>query len=134
MLFVVIIFFIAITTAFGMLSFRAWELRTGRVAPEHVETGTFEFSFRNFEQVMLHYTKHIIQGFVLVVVKYWFIGVTRVKIWLMDKWPKVHRIFQKKPKEPTPMKPTFFTKALMESKSKIKRIRQKVREDHNIVQ
>ncbi len=126
------IFLIAITTAFGMLAFRAWELRTGRV-----ETGTFEehtlpsFSFRQFERTMLYLAKHVIQWIVLFVVKHWFIFITKGKKWISEKWPKIHAYFEPKISDsPTPTKLSFVKRAVLESKAKIKHIKEKVKEEH----
>jgi hypothetical protein len=132
MIFVVLIFFIAIIIAFGMLSYRTWELRTGQVTFNPSDTEAFELSFRKMERTMLYVAKHLIQGFLLVVVKYWLIAITRVRKWLMEKWPKVYGVFKTKEPSPTPIRPSFFTKALMESKTKIKRLKQKIREDHEM--
>lgn len=132
MIFVVLLFFISIIIALGMLSFRAWELRSERATFVQNEYLTFEFSFRKLEIIVLHYAKHIIQSFVLIIVKYWFLGIAKTKKWLMEKWPKVHHIIHKKNPVPISTKPSFFTKALMESKIKISRIKQKIRDEHEM--
>ncbi|MEY2671819.1 MAG: hypothetical protein RL687_236 [Candidatus Parcubacteria bacterium] len=132
MIFIVIIFFIAIITAFGVLAFRAWELRTGQIDAEIAESPVQHLSLRQIEKIMLYLLKHFIQGLILVVVKYWFITVTKVSVWLKEKWPKVNDIFKKKPQSTVPQKPSFVTKAILESKSKIKRLKQKIREEHAV--
>lgn len=126
------IFVIAIATAFGMLTFRAWELRTGRVKEGVFEEHTLpSFSFRQFERTMLYLAKHIIQWIVLFLVKHWFILVTKVKKLVADKWPKIHAYFEPKVSEsPTPTKISFVKRAVLESKAKIKRIKEKVKEEH----
>ena len=132
MIITIIIFFIAILVAFGMLSFRAWQIRTSQIAPvsENGESRGHELSFRQIEKNMLYLTKHIVQALVLTVAKYWFIFITKTKKWVMDKWPKVHSLFQKKPSPEGPTKPSFIQRAVLESKSKIKRIKERVKEEH----
>jgi hypothetical protein len=132
MIITIIIFFIAILVAFGMLSFRAWQIKTSQVVPvsENSERTMPELSFRQIEKNMLYLTKHIVQALVLTVAKYWFILVTKTKKWVMDKWPKVHLFFQKKPVSEGPVKPSFIQRAVLESKSKIKRIKERVKEEH----
>ena len=132
MIFIVIIFFIAIITAFGVLAFRAWELRTGQTEVEIAESPVQQLSLRQIEKIMLYLLKHFIQGLVLVVVKYWFTTTTKISVWLKEKWPKVNAIFKKKPQSTIPQKPSFVTKAVLESKSKIRRLKQKIREEHAV--
>lgn len=132
MLFTIIIFFIAIVVAFGMLAYRAWEIRTARVSiAEDDSKVAVDLSFRHVEKSMLYLTKHIVQTVVLTVVKYWFIWTTKAKKWISDRWPKIHDYFVKKPVENTELsKPTFLEKAILESKAKIKRIKEKVKREH----
>ena len=135
MLFTIIIFFIAIILAFGMLAFRAWELRTARASmPENVENKVTDLTFRHVKKNMLYLTKHIVQGIVLVVVKYWFICVTKTRKWISDKWPKINAYFQKKPESTENQKPSFFRKAILESEAKIKRIKEKVKREHGEIE
>lgn len=132
MVLTIIIFFIAIITAIGMLAFRAWEIRTNRVSiPENIENITPDISFRHVEKSMLYLTKHVVQGIILVVVKYWFIVVTKTKKWIIDRWPKVHAYFENKSEpDDTLKKTTFFRRAILESQAKIKRIKEKVKKEH----
>lgn len=133
MLLTIVIFFIAIFTAFGMLVFRAWEIRTMRAnIPENPDNKIPDLTFRQLEKSMLYLTKHIVQSIVLAVVKYWFILVTKIKKRISDSWPKVHALLQKKPEssEVANKKPSFFRKAILESGAKIKRIKEKVKEEH----
>ena len=114
-----------------MLTFRAWEIRTLRINPENIEPAVPEISFRHIEKSMLYFTKHIVQGIVLSVVKYWFIIITKTKKWISDNWPKMHDYFKKKvvtSNETTT--PSFFHRAVLESKAKIKRIKEKVKKEH----
>ena len=127
-----IIFIAALLVAFGMLVFRAWELRTERIkVPGVVEETLPDLSFRHVEKSMLYLTKHLVQGIVLWVVKHWFILITKTKKFIADKWPKFYAKFQKKP-EATDVnkKPSFFKKAILESEAKIKRIKEKVKREH----
>jgi len=130
MIITITIFFIAIIVAFGMLAFRAWEIRTLQIKIENTEPPVPEISFRHIEKNMLYLTKHIVQGAVLVVVKYWFIITTRGKKLIVNKWPKVNDYLKKKPESPEGEKPSFFKKAIIESKTKIRRIKEKVKREH----
>ena len=132
MVLIIVIFFIATTIAFGMLAFRAWEIRTNRVnIPENIESGMPDMSFRHIEKIMLYLTKHVVQGIVLTVAKYWFILVTKAKKWVEDKLPKIHSYFEGK-SEPSDSlkKTTFVRRAILESQAKIKRIKEKVKKEH----
>ena len=76
----IIIFFIAIVTCFGMLAWKAWEIRTSRVAiEENSKIVLPDVPFRHVEKNMLYLAKHIIQSLLLVIVKYWFISTTKTK-------------------------------------------------------
>jgi predicted small integral membrane protein len=123
---IVIIFFIAIITAFGMLAFRSWELRTGHaVMPEETTIPVLKIPFRQIEKSMLYLTKYIIQTIVLETVRVWFIITTKTKKWLATKWPK-----QFKKNAGPRAKPSFVNRAVRESRIKIKRIREKVKQEH----
>jgi hypothetical protein len=132
MLLTITIFFIAIISAFGMLTFRAWEIRTSRISiPEDGSQIVPDLSFRHVEKNMLYLTKHLVQSIVLVVVKYWFIITTKTKKWIADKWPKIHTYFEGKTEGASELtKPSFFQKAILESKAKIKKIKEKVKREH----
>lgn len=134
MIFIILIFLIAIITAFGMLAFRTWELRTGKVSMQiNDEQIIPQFSFRKFEKAVLYFAKHILQYIVLGIVKYWFIGFAKTKKWLAEKWPKIHiRLFDKKVIEVSDKKPSFIQKAIIESKVKIKVLKQKIHAEHEI--
>jgi len=128
----IIIFLLAIIAAFGMLSFRAWEIRTNRLVVEEEKVGfTPELSFRRIEKIMLYVAKHIVQWIVLSVVKLWFLIVTKTKIFLQSKWPKIHNFFKKKEVTGTDSrKISFVERAVMESKIKIKKVKEKIKQDH----
>ncbi|MBP6908505.1 MAG: hypothetical protein KBB75_01625 [Candidatus Pacebacteria bacterium] len=129
----IVIFFIAIITAFTMLAFRAWELRTGRITSPEGQTQSHipEFSFRQLEKTMLYITKHVVQWIVLTTVKYWFIGLAKTKKWLLEKWPHIHKHFEKDTNaSPQPIRHSFVKRAVLESKAKIQKIKERVKEDH----
>jgi hypothetical protein len=131
MILLIVIFFIAIITAFGMLTFRAWEIRTDRVKiTEKNKDPVPELYFRHVEKNIMHFAKHIIQWIVLTIVKYWLIITTKTKKWLGENWPKVHRLFEKKELSNSPMRISFFRRAILESKSKISKLKEKIKEDH----
>lgn len=99
MTFVIIIFFISITVALGMLYFRVWKIKTKRIEnPGAQEFILPKIQFRHLEKNMLYLTKHILQGLLFTFVKYWFIVVTKVKKWFNSKWPKISSFFKRKNK------------------------------------
>lgn len=131
MAFTIIIFFIAIFMAFGLLFFRAWEIKTSRVSiSENIENKSPDLTFRHVEKSMLYLTKHIVQGIVLWTAKHWFIITTKAKKEISDSWPRINSYFQKKPESLEAQKPSFLSRAILESKVKIKRIKEKVQKDH----
>jgi hypothetical protein len=126
----IIIFFVSIITAFTMLAFRAWELRTGKVQiPGSQEPAMPDFAFRHVEKNMLYLTKHIVQVIILTCAKYWFIFTTRTKKWISEKWPKIHARFEKKP-ETEKTETSFVGRAIIESRMKIKRMKERVKKEH----
>ncbi len=132
MLITIIIFFISICVAFGMLSFRAWELRTNRLSMvdsgERIRT---DLSFRHIEKNMLYLTKHIVQGLVITIAKYWFITSTKTKKWVLEKWPQINDYFKSKISGPDGIKKTsFLRRAILESQAKIRRVKERVKEEH----
>lgn len=126
---VIIIFFVAIFGAFGMLLFRSWEIRTDKITIEGKETYTPELSFRYFEKVCLHTAKHIIQWVVLSSVKVWFIIVTKIKILFKNKLPKINKLFKKETTS-DPKRISFVQRAIIESKVKIKRVKENIKKEH----
>ena len=114
-----------------MLSYRAWQIKTLQVEPSTNSRKLIpEMYFRHLEKIMLHLAKHIIQWIVLMVVKGWFILTTKTKIWIGKNWPKVYNFVQKKKEEIEAKKFTFIRKAVLESKIKIKKIKEKVEKEH----
>lgn len=113
--------------------FRAWEIRTLQINKPLPEHRVFpKLYFRHVEKIMLYLTKHIIQWIVLVVVKYWFILTTKAKKWGENNLPKVYLFFKGKPKEETEdkTKHSFVRRAVLESKTKIRHMKEKVRMEH----
>lgn len=128
---VIIIFIGALIGAFGMLTFRNWKLKKGLVVLPEDHTHPFpELSFKRLEKIVLILAKHLVMSLVLSVVKVWFITTTKIKKWLSEKWPKIHSSFKKKEPGEVITRPSFVKKALLESKAKIQRIKEKVKNDH----
>lgn len=130
MIITIIIFFVAIIVAFGMLNYRAWKIRTLRVESPIIDPNREPVSFRHIEKIMLYLTKHILIWIVLSVVKLWFIITTKTKKWIVDKWPKIYHSLKRQPGHATENKNSFMSRAILESKIKIRRIKEKVRRDH----
>jgi len=131
LLILIIIFFVAIISAFGMLMFRAWEIKTSRVENTSSTREIFpKIYFRHVEKIMLYLAKHIIQWVVLIVVKYWFILVAKTKKWGDKNIPKISEFFKKKTSDISKKRNSFIRKSVLESKMKIRNIREKVRRDH----
>lgn len=128
---IIIIFFIAIIGAFGMLLFRAWEIRTSRITTTREENRHVpELSFRYFEKIFLFLAKHIIQWIVLFSVKSWYLIVAKTKILFQNKLPKINKLFTKKTNGTDSRKISFVERAIMESKIKIKKVKEKIKKDH----
>ena len=123
----IIIFFIAVIGAFGMLMFRAWEIRTSRLIID--KTNTRELSFRYIEKVTLFLVKHLIQWIILTSVKIWFLFFTKSKVLLKNKLPRVNNLFHKKINNES-RKLSFIERAVMESKIKIKKLKEKIKKEH----
>jgi hypothetical protein len=131
MLLITIIFLIAIISAFGMLFFRAWEIREHKNKEStYLRKIIPEIYFRQVEKIMLYLTKHIVQWIVLNAVKYWYIVTTKTKKLISQKLPKIHNYFKRKPNDDGIQKTSFVQRAIVESKIKIRRIKEKVKKDH----
>ena len=128
---IIILFLIAVILAFGMLMFRAWEIKTLRTEPTISPRNLIpEMYFRHVEKFMLYLTKHVIQWIVLMVVKFWFIIYAKTKKWTGKKLPKIYEFFKEKTKDISQQENSFIQRAILESKIKIKHIREKIRRDH----
>ena len=126
-----ILFFISIIVAFGMLLFRAWEIKTMRVIPIiNKEEKRLEISFRYLEKNFLYIIKKLIIITVTIIAKYWIIIVTKIKKEVSENWPKIHKLFESKPKEIMPRKHSFLSQTILESKARISRIKEKIKKDH----
>jgi len=111
--------------------FRAWEIKTSRVEEPLPSKKVFpKIYFRHVEKIMLYLAKHIVQWIILMVVKYYYIFTTKTKKWVKTNSPKIHKFFNKKPKGEYQQKNGFVRRAVLESKVKIKHIREKVKKEH----
>jgi len=114
-----------------MIMYRAWEIKTSRLEAESPRRKILpEIYFRQVEKIMLYLTKHLVQWIVLSVVKYWFILSTKTKKYIVKNLPKIHTFFKKKSKTLNQKKNTFMRRAILESRTKIRRIKEKVKKDH----
>jgi hypothetical protein len=128
---IIIIFLIAIVSLFGMLMFRAWEIRTSRVEKPIIDGVRMpKIYFRHVEKIMLYLAKHIIQWIVLVTVKYYFILSTKAKKWICKNLPKISGFFKEKAESISRYENPFIHRAILESKVKIKRIKERVKKEH----
>ena len=131
MIVIIIIFLVAILISLGMLVFQSWQIRTMRIqVPKDINGNLPKLEFRHVEKNMLYLTKRIVLGIVLIVVKYWFIAMTKIKKWIAEDWPKIHEYFTKKPESPNPVKLSFLRRAVIESKIKIRKMKERVKEEH----
>ena len=125
---VITIFALAAIASFGILSYSAWEVRAG--VRTHGETPALKLSFNRVEKSVLYIAKHLLQSIVITIVKYWFLAAAKTKKWIARRWPKVHKAMQSK--EPSAKKPTFVSRSVAESKVKIKRMRERIKKEHEI--
>ncbi|MCX6754379.1 MAG: hypothetical protein NTU81_00930 [Candidatus Nomurabacteria bacterium] len=131
MFLIILIFLIAIISLFTMMMFRAWEIETSRIErPDSSKQIVPELSFRYIEKIILYLVKHILQSIVLMLVKTWFIVITKTKKWTKKNLPKIAKFFKKKSKDLEKQRDSFVRRAIIESKTKIKRIKEKVRKEH----
>ena len=128
---IIILFFIAVILAFGMLYFRAWEIKTLQTTPPTSPRKIIpEIYFRHVEKIMLHLAKYVVQWIVLMVVKYWFIVYAKAKNWGVKNWPKVYKFFTRTREEDIePQKYSFVQRAILELKAKIRHTKEKVRRE-----
>ncbi len=127
---VIIIFFISILVAFGMLFFRIWEFRTSRKEFIKIDKSyTYRIQFRHIEKNVLYLTKYVVQKAIFGLAKYWFIFITKMRKNFNEKLPKINSYLKKKQELNTPYRHSFIKKAVFELKEKIKRIKEKVKEE-----
>ncbi len=113
-----------------MLMFRAWEIRTYRIdIEEDIEKFTPELSFKHFEKIALYTIKHIVQWIVLACVKLWYLLITKGKILIQNRLPKINKLL-KKDSIGDPRKISFVQRAIIESKIKIKKVKEKIKKEH----
>ena len=116
-----------------MLSYREWEIRTSRVKEkEERENYLPKLSIKEVEKITLYVIKHIIQSVVILIVKGWFLFITKTKILIQNKSPKIHKFFQKKTSIDS-RKISFVERAVLESKIKIKKVKDKIKKEHEEV-
>lgn len=131
MIFYIIFFIIAIIVALGMLIFRAWEIKTMRVELQlNTKQRGLEFSYKDIEKTLLYIIRRIIFVVVLTCVKYWLIISTKIKKEVSENWPKIHKLFQSKPKAVSPRKHSFLSQTILESKARINKLKEKIRKEH----
>ena len=127
---IIIIFFVAIISLFGMVMFRAWKLSKQATENSLEEKNIIpQIYFRRVEKIVLYLAKRLVQTIVLVSVKYSFTAWLKVKKWASDKLPKAYK-FLKKQEEIEFSKNSFLRRAIIESKIKIRNIKEKVRREH----
>jgi hypothetical protein len=123
-------FFVAIVVAFMTLSYSAWEVRTGRrviLAPSPVP----KLSFRTIEKSVLYLLKTSLQSIVIIGAKFWFLGMAKLRKFSREKLPKIYRFLGMTARnEDGTKKPSFARRAIMESRTKIKRIRERIKREH----
>lgn len=123
------IFIVAIVTSLYLLSRSAWEVETGVRNPDTYPV--FKISIRKTEKYVLYYTKWVLQSIVINTVKIWFIFIAKTKKFLKERWPKLVSKLRPKPLEPGE-RPSFARRAVIESKIKIKRAKENIREKHKV--
>jgi len=130
MLIFITIFIVSTISLFGMLWYRAWEIQTKGVSNFNPQRNIPpEIYFRQIEKIMLYLTKHAVQWIVLFVAKYWFIIAAKANNWVTKNLPKINKFFTKKEKGQDPTKRTFVERAILESKIKIKRVKERVKKE-----
>lgn len=114
-----------------MIMFRAWEIKTSRVEISEPKRKIMpEIYFRHIEKIMLYSAKYFIQWLVLGIAKVWFIATAKTKKYVVKNLPKIHSFFKKKTKDLNQQKNTFVQRAILESKSKIRKMKEKVKKEH----
>ncbi|HCY26722.1 TPA: hypothetical protein DIC38_03555 [Candidatus Nomurabacteria bacterium] len=115
-----------------MLSFQVWRIKNNKVIiTKENENFESKISFRHLEKIMLYLAKHIIQWIVLVLVKYWFIFITKSKKFIDDKIPKIKKMLGRDNEEGSVnlKRNSFVRRAILESKVKIKKMKEKIQEE-----
>lgn len=127
MIIIIIIFFTALLISFGLILYRAWEIRTQEQEPENLRKILPEVYFRHVEKIILFITKHIIQSIILIIVKYWYIFAAKIRKWGIKNLPKISTFFKIKRNES--QRKSFLKRAIIESRIKIRRVKEKVKRE-----
>lgn len=126
---VIIIFLVSIAFLFGMLFYQAWEIKEGKIErPARDKNFLPALYFRQIEKIMLYWTKRGIQWLILVTVKYWTILVEENKKIINRKFPQIKTLFKKLKQRRNHS--DFIHRAMIESRFKIKRVREKVKKEY----
>lgn len=119
----IIIFILTTMVLVSMLYYRAWQI--DKMGQDNFGTQRKlppELYFRHIEKIMLYLTKYAVQWVILSGAKGWFKIKAKTNKWIQKNSPKIHKFFEKK--EST--KKTFVGKAILESKIKIRRIKERI--------
>lgn len=127
----IIIFLVAIVVSFGMLAYRSWEIETSRVSYGPSEKNEFGVPFRKIEKNIFFFVKHILQHVLVFVAKYWFIVSIKTKKKYEETWPKIHDYLLRK-KITSREKNLFIRRAVIESKMKIRHIKEKIKRENHV--
>ena len=130
-IFLGIIFIVSTASLFGMLWFRAWEIKNREKAFKIKRILPPEIYFRQIEKIMLYLTKHVVQWIIIGAAKQWFIFSTKSQKWFVKKLPRVHNFLTKKNTLNDQPTKTFVGRAILESKIKIKRVKERVKKEHS---
>lgn len=126
---VIIIFLVSISFLFGMLFYQAWKIKKSKVEkPPKSSKFLPDIYFRQVEKIMLYWMKKGIQWLILMTVKYWTILVEENKKVINKKFPQIKTFFKKIRRKRG--HGDFIHKAMIESRFKIKRIREKVKKEY----
>jgi hypothetical protein len=112
-----------------MLFYQAWEIKQGKIErPSKNKNFLPALYFRQIEKIMLYWTKRGIQWLILVTVKYWTILVEENKKIINKKFPQIKTFFKKLKQRRN--HGDFIHRAMIESRFKIKRVREKVKKEY----
>jgi hypothetical protein len=124
------IFLLSTITAFGVLCYSAWEAQTETRMPVG-RPPMKKISVRQMERYMLYFLRHFLQLLVLLVVKYWFLALTKAKKFIVEKLPKFHT-WLKSVFVNTSGRPSFFSRMSSDLKVKISHMKDNIKKDHEI--
>lgn len=116
-----------------MVTFRAWEIKNGRATEPTTFRKIFpEIYFRHTEKIMLYWSKNIIHWVILYIVKYWFIISTKTKKWFDKKLPQIRIFFKRLSRDGGKIREIFAHRSVIELRTKIKHMREKVRRENGV--